>query len=124
VKYFWSIVVGIPLFICGFLRSPETMLQAAGIGIGLFALGGFGSLIAPTANTTAYFDRCTGRQVTPDGKPIYTLTEDVARFGPVLGFLWCAIKFIFGIVFGGAVIGMFCYGGYSVIRLILSPWVH
>lgn len=120
MKWVLLIIVGIPLFICGFLRSPETMVEAAKYGIGLFVLAGFGSLIAPSANTTAYFDSRTGRQVTQDGKPIYSLTEDVARFGRVFGFLWCAIKFIFLIVLGGSFFGMFCYGGYSVIKLVIA----
>ena len=116
--WFWIAVLSIPLFICGFARSAETMLQAAGYGIFFGFMGGIGCTFFPGINSTAYFDTRTGRQVTPDGTPIFSLTEDVARHGPVLGFLWTASKWIFTIVFGGAVIGMFCYGGYSLIRLI------
>jgi hypothetical protein len=121
----WVICITLPLLVSGFAWNARQMGIAAAIGGGLIILATFGNTLAPTANQKAYYDKRTGRRVHPNGRPYYSLTEDIREHGKVIGFLWFVAKFISQAI-GAAVVSacaaMAIYGAYAAVMLVLSIW--
>jgi hypothetical protein len=115
----WALILSLPLPVLGFLWNPKKSGYALLIGGGIILFAGFGDLVAPSANQTAYYDTRTGRRTTSTGKPYYSIHEDIQKYGKIKGFLWFLCKTYIPASLLGAYIGMVIFGIYAIIKIIL-----
>jgi len=97
----------LPVGIYGLLNNAQEALRVGAFGTGLILIGIIGDTIFPTMNKMAWFDRRTGRRVTPDGKAYYTGAGN---------FILSSLC-ILSIGFGG---GIFFYGVYRLLVPVRS----
>jgi hypothetical protein len=97
----------LPVGLYGILQNHQEALLIGELGTGIILIGIIGDTIFPTMNKMAWFDRRTGRRVSPDGKAYYT---------GAVNFILSSLGML-SIGFGS---GIFIYGIYRLLVPVTS----
>jgi len=122
----WWYVVIIALFILfaiALIWNPRDTAKAAGIGSGIIFVSTMFEWANPAAGKPAYFDKQAGRRVHANGKPYYTIDDDIRKYGKLMGSLWWFLKYFGTAILIGAVFGVFIYGIVAIVKII-STYHH